>query len=514
MSDHSDSSHSSHPSVSPSHSSNHSDHSMDDWSPQPFHSPNISSAPSPVHSSSPSSPYTPRSCSPSPLHVQDDTTLSPEEDPGPGSVQVQVSDSPTIHIMDKRSLARKSEYFRSYLVRFHTNNMEEQEMSEKMVELNSDFVSSEAWTVIKVYVEFGDLKLTDEVAFEVLQASNYLQMDSVQAETAEYLKNLVSKTNFLTVYDFAVSRGINSLSSYIMSTIIKPAEVMRRRKYGGFDLNLQLGQLVFKCHRSVLSSMSQRIRTVLGEEQQMVDGVVDSSSFGISSENSQLFYNVFELVYLGTEEFSIYSFEEAISIFKILLRLKFDYKFIRPCLTSLARLVSLTNYSDIYQTGHEAAQDIALYFLMYRIEQLKYDQFFLTLPLQDCCKIFSHSYLNVPNEFSVVELIFSWLSHQDTTTTIQLDSMAMELLGYVRWARLSAAEVELLMKKDMVLNSQKIQSCVKTLVSEKVEEKDREWPKLLLLVEQPPLKDRNVESVEISGPCSVQSYDMDTKIWG
>ena len=65
-----------------------------------------------------------------------------------------------------------------------------------------------------------------QVAFEVLQASNYLQMDSVQAETAEYLKNLVSKTNFLTVYDFAVSRGINSLSSYIMSTIIKPAEVV------------------------------------------------------------------------------------------------------------------------------------------------------------------------------------------------------------------------------------------------------------------------------------------------
>ena len=75
---------------------------------------------------------------------------------------------------------------------------------------------------------------------------------------------------------------------------------MRRRKYGGFDLNLQLGQLVFKCHRSVLSSMSQRIRSVLGEDQ-MVDRVVDSSSFGISSENSQLFYNVFELVYLGTE---------------------------------------------------------------------------------------------------------------------------------------------------------------------------------------------------------------------
>ena len=64
-----------------------------------------------------------------------------------------------------------------------------------------------------------------KVAFEVLQASNYLQMDAVQAKTVEYLKRLVSKTNFLTVYDFAVLRGINTLSSYITSTIIRPAEV-------------------------------------------------------------------------------------------------------------------------------------------------------------------------------------------------------------------------------------------------------------------------------------------------
>ena len=50
-------------------------------------------------------------------------------------------------------------------------------------------------------------------------------MNKVQDATVEYLKKLVSKTNFLTVYDFAVLRGITNLSSYITSTIIKPAEV-------------------------------------------------------------------------------------------------------------------------------------------------------------------------------------------------------------------------------------------------------------------------------------------------
>jgi len=428
---------------------------------------------------------------------------------------VKVSDSQTVHKMDKRLLAQKSEYFRSYLVRFHTNMMDEQEMSEKMVELNSEFVSSEAWTVIKMYVEFGELQFSDEVAFELLQATNYLQMDSVQAQTVEYLKKLVSKTNFLTVYDFAVVRGITSLSSYITSTIIKPAEVMRRRKYGVFDMNLKLGQLVFKCHQAVLSSMSLRIKTVMMENQGG-DRIVDSASFGIGSENSQLFYNVFELVYLGMEDFSIYSFEEAISVFKILQSLKFDYKFIQPCLTSLARLVSLTNYSDIYQAGceagHEGVKNIALYFLMHAIEQLKESQFFLSLPSKELCKIISHSYLNVPNEFCVVELVFSWLCQQDINAT-QLDTIAMELLGHVRWSRISSAEVEHLMRKDLVTKSNTIQQFIKTSQTERLVEKVREWPRMLVIVEQPPLQDKKVESEYKAGLCSVQSYDTDTKSW-
>ena len=36
-----------------------------------------------------------------------------------------------------------------------------------------------------------------------------------------------------------------------------------------------------------------------GLKDKEVDRVIDSSSFGITSENSQLFYNLFELVYLG-----------------------------------------------------------------------------------------------------------------------------------------------------------------------------------------------------------------------
>ena len=167
------------------------------------------------------------------------------------------------------------------------------------------------------------------MAFEVLQASNYLQMDSVQAQSAEYLKTLVSKSNFLTVYDFAVLRGIKNLSSYIMSTIIKPAEVilnifkyfkvpltskvMRKRKYGPFDLILKMGQLEFNCHSYVLANMSSRIKNVLQEKRQLENdemlvevlnedaAMICCSEFGISGEQLQTFYNAFENVYLGRE---------------------------------------------------------------------------------------------------------------------------------------------------------------------------------------------------------------------
>eukprot|EP00091_Calanus_sinicus_P025115 TRINITY_DN9394_c0_g1_i1.p2 TRINITY_DN9394_c0_g1~~TRINITY_DN9394_c0_g1_i1.p2 ORF type:complete len:123 (-),score=34.42 TRINITY_DN9394_c0_g1_i1:206-574(-) len=118
----SDYSHSSSPSNSQSprsspmyspRSPNYSDHSSmvdvgEAWSPRPFRSPSIHSSPDFIIL------FINNSHSPRSSHMDQDASprLSPEEDPGPGSVQVQVSDSSTIHIMDKRALALKSEYFR------------------------------------------------------------------------------------------------------------------------------------------------------------------------------------------------------------------------------------------------------------------------------------------------------------------------------------------------------------------------------------------------------------------
>ena len=180
-------------------------------------------------------------------------------------------------------------------------------------------------------------------------------------------------------------------------------------------------------------------------------------------------------------------------------------------------MVSLANYQDLYRVAsemrHDGLKNIALYFLMYKIEQLPVSQFFLRLPCEDCCKILSHSMLNVPGEFRVVELILSWLKHQDVANTEQMDMLAMQMMGYVRWARISSAEVDYLMSKEVVMSSKFIQQFIRSEIAKSVKSVARGWPKLLLLVETP----RNLEEIGISEECtktcSVQSYDADTKQW-
>ena len=51
---------------------------------------------------------------------------------------------------------------------------------------------------------------------------------------------------------------------------------------------MKLGQLVFKCQWSVLSSMSLVIKAVLGEDKE-VDRVIDSSSFGITRHGDEMY---------------------------------------------------------------------------------------------------------------------------------------------------------------------------------------------------------------------------------
>lgn len=227
------------------------------------------------------------------------SSFSPEEDPGPGTVGVKVAGSETVDLMDKRVLASHSLYFRSCLLRFLGTST--------VVELSRELVTPEAWQIIKQFLITSQLRLGEDyrLTTQVLQAVNYLQMEQVQDQTAEILKKLVNKTNFITLYDFSVLRGIGSLSSYIYYTVIKPEESIRRRKYGQFDLSVKLGQLSLKCHRVVLCRMSPKLAELFSGGDKEVEGghkrEVKEVNLGLEHKNLQKFYNVLDLAYLGKE---------------------------------------------------------------------------------------------------------------------------------------------------------------------------------------------------------------------
>lgn len=203
---------------------------------------------------------------------------------------VKLSDLPNLYPVSKRALAIRSLYFRSYLSRFFCPPLE----------IKCDFVTREAWTAILPYLTQGqDLLLTQDNAYEVLQATNYLQMESAQALAAEFLQSLVTKTDFVTVYNFAVNRGIETLVNYIKSALIRPEEAMRKRKFGQFDLVLKLDQMEYRCHRSVVEKASVSVSEMLARNVEMTQ--LDAKVLGVGPENSQHLYNMLESLYLGDQ---------------------------------------------------------------------------------------------------------------------------------------------------------------------------------------------------------------------
>ena len=190
--------------------------------------------------------------------------LPEQEDPGPGDILVKISGSSITNSISKRQLALKSLYFRSYLARFH--KLEKKTDTEKdkntTVELKAEYVSEEAWKIIIQYIT-QDIKSeikNGETAIAVLEASNYLQIETLQNYAVIHIKKYINRSNHLNFHnDFVASRGIKTLGEYINSTIIKPAESVRRRKYGKFDLTITLGQFDFRCHKFVVSAASKKI---------------------------------------------------------------------------------------------------------------------------------------------------------------------------------------------------------------------------------------------------------------
>ena len=339
--------------------------------------------------------------------------LSKEEDPGPGMISVRVSGSSTIHEINKRLIAYKSLYFRSYLARFHEK--EKKGDISKVVELGSDIVSELALEVIKKYLDSNRLDLKNGLeAFEVLTAANYLKIEALEPLAEIQIKKYIDKKNVLDILDkYVEGMGNQRLGSYISTTIIKPAENVRRRKYGKFDLTLRLGPLDFRCHKAVLSAASDKIKTLF-ENLPSGQSVVNDSDIGITGENSQHVYNLLDLIYVS-QDLSFSSIEEALSVLKILEDLKLSPKYFQTCYTYITKEISTENVEGVLKVGKKTNNQelvtIALFFIMFKIKELR--GVFIKLDKEDIIEVIGHSYLNIENEVDVALLAVDWIKEND-----------------------------------------------------------------------------------------------------
>ena len=62
--------------------------------------------------------------------------------------------------------------------------------------LDSDFVSLRGWEYIQSFIQFNkfdpwEQDVISEEAIDVLEAANYLQIESLQSKVVKYIKNLL-----------------------------------------------------------------------------------------------------------------------------------------------------------------------------------------------------------------------------------------------------------------------------------------------------------------------------------
>ena len=357
-------------------------------------------------------------CPPDPQSGRGKVSQAAEEDPGEGKVCVRLSGSHQEVHLDKRSFARRSAYFRHWWS-FNKDKSEE-EREERVLQLHPEQVSAEALLVMAAFVNNSILIYTTEElqleqAEEILVAANFLQIDVVQDSVLELIKKMVSKENFVIFYNKYCAAGLRKLQTFIMSTIVLPAEAARRRKYGPPDLVIKLQQFPFKCHKAVMVSVSKKVRRILDANSSIK--IIEGKDLGFTDENAQLAYNMLERIYLNEESFGSESMSDSLEVLKLITILELKDNFYKSHVGSLCRWVSVSNVAEIYhagvEMGHEEVVSIALQFLTFKIRDPSLQPFFLKLPLQHVCKVLSSSRLNVPDGRAAGQLALKWLETEE-----------------------------------------------------------------------------------------------------
>ena len=377
-------------------------------------------------------------------------------------------------------------------------------------------MTANSLAVVEKFVNQDDLSYrNDELPEKLLASANYLQMDVLQNDVLQVIRKKINNLNCVTYYnDFCVNRGILKLESFIMSTIIRPAEAARRRKYGRFDLVIKLQQFPFKCHKAILSSASEKIKRILNQDATLE--MMEGKDLGLTRQDDvQLAYSLFEQIYLNEESFGTHSMKESLQVLKLITVLDLTDHFYQSKLEDLCRHVSVSNVGECYQAGVEMGQtgvvNIALQFLAYKIQDPSLESLFLALTLQHVSEVLSSSRLNVPDELTVGKLALKWMEAQEKVILI-LNCFSIspplyclqpwldlqEVLQGVRWSRLSYSQTESLLSSQPQLRELLPQL---TDQPDQRESLGRGWPQQLLLV------------ASLGSQLSLHCYDLERKCW-
>ena len=304
---------------------------------------------------------------------------------------------------------------------FQNNKSEVEKGEEWVIELHPQEVSADALAVVEKFVNKEELSCCNEVvAEEVLVAANYLQMDVLQADVLEVVKKVINNVNCVNYYnDYGQTRGISRVEAIIMSAIVWPAEAARRRKYGKTDLVIKLQQFPFKCHKTVLASASKKIKGILDQDPSI--GTIEGEQLGLTDQNVQLAYNLFEQIYRNEEYFGSSSSKYSpLEVLKLISNLEMTDQYFQSILEDLCRQISVSNVGEIYQAGRQLGQEevvsIALSYLSFKIQDPPLQSLFLALPLQHVSQVLASSRLNVPDELTVGKLALKWLEAQQKVT--------------------------------------------------------------------------------------------------
>jgi hypothetical protein len=369
-------------------------------------------------------------------------------------------------------LAAQSAFFSSRLSTFA--DASEFERDCYLIHLPVEEVTLEALAVCIKFLQNGDSRLREENAFDVLRASAFLQIDSLVKQCSSYISKQLDKCNLVQAWDFSNALEISELKTFI-ERATKNFYATRRRKYGPFDLNVNIKSFSIPCHKNIVFERSTRLKSLCQLpllEFEKID--IGDLLKGEIMHRNQAVFNVIEWMY-SASSFLLTS-ESFLEHLQVVRALHCD---------SLADMLcdqfqpSLPNdWKEFYIASIEMnnlnMRTVALLHMARSFQQLRPAA--VDLSPDDLKRLLRSNILVSESESDVLATLRQWHDHAPEARGPHLE----DLVPSVRWSQVPRADID-------SLSSCPVSKAFITSFAPKVDSSlgKRSWPKHLIMVELP-----------------------------